>query len=141
MRIVADENIPLLHEFFGGLGEVVAIPGRSMSPEQVHDADVLLVRSVTQVNEELLSGSQVKFVGTATIGCDHVDLDYLACKGIAFASAPGCNAIAVVEYVISTLTVLAERFGFNWQNKRVGIVGLGNVGGRLKTTLERLGMS
>ncbi len=139
MKIVADENIPLLQEFFSGVGEICPLPGRTLTAAQVQDADVLLVRSVTSVNEGLLANSRVRFVGTATIGCDHVDLDYLQDRGIAFASAPGCNARGVVEYVLASLTILFEREGRQWPGTRIGIVGLGNVGGRLKAVLEGLG--
>ncbi len=139
MRIVADENIPLVNEFFGELGEITALPGRTLRPEDVRDADVLLVRSVTRVDADLLAGSRIRFVGTATIGCDHVDQAYLQQQGIRFANAPGCNATSVVEYVLSTLAVMNEQLGRRWGESRVGIVGLGNVGGRLKQTLEALG--
>lgn len=139
MRIVADENIPLLHEFFKEFGEIVALPGRKLRPEQVRDADVLLVRSVTPVDADLLAGSRVRFVGTATIGCDHVDQAYLQQQGIRFANAPGCNATSVVEYVLSVLAVMNEQLGRRWGESRVGIIGLGNVGSRLKRTLQALG--
>src|SRR5690554_324940 len=139
MKIVADENIPLLHEFFGDLGEIHPLPGRTLSAAQVRDADVLLVRSVTPVTEQLLADSQVGFVGTATIGCDHVDLGYLHTQDIAFASAPGFNARGVVEYVLASLSILFEREGWQWPTTRIGIVGLGNVGSRLKQVLEGLG--
>src|SRR5690606_39078880 len=139
MKIVADENIPLLYEFFSEVGDIYPLPGRTLSAAEVRDADVLLVRSVTSVNAELLAGSKVRFVGTATIGCDHVDLEYLHRSGIAFASAPGCNARGVVEYVLASLSILFEREGRPWKGTRIGIVGLGNVGGRLKAVLENLG--
>ena len=139
MKIVADENIPLLDQFFGHLGEVKAYPGRSLNAELVADADVLLVRSVTPVNPSLLQGSRVKFVGTTTIGLDHIDTDYLSSKGIGFCSAPGCNAGAVVEYVLSVLSVLAEQQGFQFGQKTVGIIGRGQIGSRLVSTLHRMG--
>ena len=101
MQIVADENIPLLDQFFSEFGDIVRVPGRTMTAADVADADILIVRSVTEVNEQLLAGSKVKFVGTATIGTDHIDLDYLEKAGIGFRSAPGCNAQAVVDYVLS----------------------------------------
>ena len=87
MRIVADENIPLIDQFFGDFGDIIRVPGRTMTAADVADADLLLVRSVTQVNKALLTGSKVKFVGTATIGTDHIDLDYLKDAGIGFASS------------------------------------------------------
>jgi len=140
MKIVADENIPLLTEFFNDVcqSNVHALPGRDMTRADLMDADILLVRSITQVNEQLLQGTQVKFVGTCTIGTDHVDMEYLSNQGIRFHSAPGCNAQAVVEYVLSSLLTLAERRQVHWQQLSVGIVGAGNVGGRLFNTLKAL---
>lgn len=136
MKIVADENIPSLHELFAGFGEIVALPGRSLSADQVKDADILLVRSVTPVNEALLAGSRVKFVGTCTIGIDHLDTEYLGSNNIAYASAPGCNAGGVLQYVLAALARLAP----SWPTKRIGIIGCGNVGGRLCRTLLSLGV-
>ncbi|MCX4029987.1 4-phosphoerythronate dehydrogenase PdxB [Endozoicomonas sp. SM1973] len=141
MKIVADENIPLLNAFFQSIGDITTYPGREIGPEQVADADILLVRSVTQVNQALLANSSVRFVGTCTIGTDHIDLAYLEAQEINFAAAPGCNANAVVEYVVSVLDVLAEQQGFNWQDKVVGIVGKGNVGDRLYQVLNKLGIT
>lgn len=140
MKIVADENIPLLMECFGAMGEVVALPGRNISPEDVQDADALLVRSVTKVSRQLLENSSLKFVGTATAGFDHIDREYLASRGIAFSHAPGCNATAVVEYVLAALDILAERDGFELRDRTVGIIGKGQVGGRLYQMMERLGV-
>lgn len=140
MLIVADENIPLLDSFFGDIGEIRRVSGRSMSNGDVRDADILLVRSVTRVNRELLEGSRVRFVGTTTIGTDHVDLDWLKGEGIRFSAAPGCNANSVAEYVLSVLSLHAERRGLaDWSQLSVGIVGVGNVGGELAHKLERLG--
>lgn len=140
MLIVADENIPLLDCFFGDIGEIHRVSGRTMSNADVRDADILLVRSVTKVNRELLEGSRVRFVGTSTIGTDHVDLDWLEQSGIRFSAAPGCNANSVAEYVLSVLSLHAERRGLSdWSQLSVGIVGVGNVGGELAHKLERLG--
>lgn len=140
MLIVADENIPLLDSFFSDIGEIRRLSGRSMSNEDVRDADILLVRSVTRVNRELLEGSRVRFVGTSTIGTDHVDLDWLEEAGIRFSAAPGCNANSVAEYVLSVLSLHAERRGLaDWSQLSVGIVGVGNVGGELARKLDRLG--
>ena len=99
-----------------------------------------MVRSVTKVNEALLAGSRIGFVGTATAGTDHVDDAWLQRQGIGFSAAPGCNAIAVVEYVFSALMLLAERDGFHLRDKTVGIIGVGNVGSRLDARLKALGV-
>lgn len=122
------------------MGEVVARAGRMISPADLVDADALLVRSVTPVNQQLIEHSSLKFVATATAGFDHVDRDYLASRGIAFSHAPGCNATAVVEYVLAALDTLAEREGFVPGERKVGIIGKGQVGSRLFQTMERLGV-
>lgn len=140
MHIVADENIPLLDEFFSGFGRLTRLPGRLIDHTSVADADILLVRSVTRVDAEMLAGTPVRFVGTCTIGTDHLDLAGLAAAGIEVASAPGCNARGVVEYVLSCLLTLSERTACAWQDKVVGILGVGEVGGRLATTLQALGV-
>ncbi|HTN33316.1 MAG TPA: 4-phosphoerythronate dehydrogenase PdxB [Marinobacter sp.] len=140
MLIVADENIPLLESFFGDIGEIRRVAGRTLSAEEVRLADVLLVRSVTRVDRELLAGSRVRFVGTATIGTDHIDRDWLEQQGICFAAAPGCNANSVAEYVLSVLSLHAEMRGLSeWTKMSVGIVGVGNVGQTLARKLGRLG--
>lgn len=140
MKILVDENMPYARELFGRTGEVIAVPGRPVPAEALAEADALMVRSVTKVNEALLGGKAIKFVGTATAGTDHIDEDFLTRAGIGFSAAPGCNAIAVVEYVFSALLMLAERDGFQLTDRTVGIVGVGNVGGRLQKRLEALGI-
>jgi erythronate-4-phosphate dehydrogenase len=140
VKILVDENMPYARELFSRLGEVRAVPGRPIPAEALTDADALMVRSVTKVNEALLAGKAIQFVGTATAGTDHVDQAWLQQAGIGFSAAPGCNAIAVVEYVFSALLMLAERDGFALTDRTVGIVGVGNVGGRLQKRLEALGI-
>ncbi|KZZ47719.1 erythronate-4-phosphate dehydrogenase, partial [Oleiphilus sp. HI0085] len=140
MKIVADENIPLLTRFFGDLGDIVKLPGREIKAEHLSDADFLIVRSVTKVNRELLENSSVKFVGTCTIGIDHIDTDYLDQQGIRYCNAPGCNANSVVEYVLSCLSILTETHSLDLGSVTVGIVGYGNVGSLLAARLEKLGI-
>lgn len=140
MKILVDENIPYAQQLFQHLGDVQAVPGRPLDGAVLQDADALMVRSITKVNEALLSGKQVRFVGTATAGTDHVDKAWLDQAGIGFSAAPGCNAVSVVEYVISALLLLAERDGFALKDKVVGIVGVGNVGSRLHQRLQVLGV-
>ena len=127
MKIVADENIPLVNEFFGRLGSITCLPGRTLTAKDVDSADALIVRSVTRVNEALLADSKVTFVGTCTIGVDHLDQDYLVAHGVQWSSAPGCNANSVVEYVYAALCHL----DINWLPVKFGIIGCGNVGGLL----------
>lgn len=139
MRIVADENIPLLDAFFSGFGEIRRYPGRTLDRAAVADADILLVRSVTKVTRELLEGTPVRFVGTCTIGTDHLDLEYLNEAGIRWSSAPGCNARGVVDYVLGSLLTLAEIEGAELSQRTYGVVGAGQVGGRLIKVLRGLG--
>ncbi|BAP57100.1 phosphoglycerate dehydrogenase-like oxidoreductase [Thioploca ingrica] len=141
MQIIADENIPLVELAFANLGEVRTMAGRDLSHADLGKAEILLVRSVTSVNEKLLANSAIRFVGTATIGLDHIDLAYLHHRGIGFASAPGCNATAAAEYVISALLVIAERQGFSLADKTVGIIGCGNVGSRVLKKLTALNIN
>ena len=140
MKIIADENIPFALEAFGTLGDAVLISGRDATPDTFRDCDVFLTRSVTKVNEEMFGDSPVRFVGSATIGIDHVDLDFLARRGIPFASAPGSNANSVAEYVVAALLVLADRGGYRLEGKTIGVVGVGNVGSRVVAKAEALGM-
>ncbi|MAR92334.1 MAG: 4-phosphoerythronate dehydrogenase [Pseudomonadota bacterium] len=140
MKILVDENIPVAEACFGQLGEVVPVSGRHLRAAQVRDADALIVRSVTPVNESLLAGSRIGFVGTATIGVDHIDQAYLAAHGIGFASAPGCNARSVVEYVAAALMELEASRRFSLSGKSIGIIGVGNVGSRLRQLCEALGL-
>lgn len=141
MKIVVDENIPIAEACFGELGQVEKVAGRQLHAQQLNDADVLIVRSITQVDEELLAGTPVKFVGTATIGVDHIDQQYLNKHNIGFASAPGCNATSVAEFVLSSLLELEAIREFSIADKTLGIVGLGNVGTRLKGLAEALGFN
>lgn len=140
MEILVDENMLYGESLFSRLGNVQAVDGRAISRSALAQADALMVRSTTRVDSVLLEGSQVKFVGTATAGSDHVDKGWLAQAGIGFSAAPGCNAIAVVEYVFSALLWLAQRDGFALRDKTVGIIGVGNVGGCLQRRLNAFGV-
>ncbi|SER72687.1 erythronate-4-phosphate dehydrogenase [Vreelandella subterranea] len=141
MKVVIDAHIPAADACFGAFGTLERVPGREIGAAEVADADALIVRSVTQVNQALLANSRVGFVGTCTIGTDHVDQTFLEEQGIGFASAPGCNAGAVVDYVLSSLLTLAEREGWALRERSVGVLGVGNVGSRLLSRLKALGIS
>lgn len=140
LSIVADENIPAVEALFGHLGPVRRVDGRKLSPAQLRGTDVLLVRSVTRVDGELLRGSGIRFVGTATSGVDHVDRDYLSARGIGFASAPGSNANSVVEYVLAAIAAVSDWLERLLRGARVGIVGYGAIGRTLAARLEAMGI-
>ncbi|MFL0799959.1 MAG: 4-phosphoerythronate dehydrogenase [Agarilytica sp.] len=149
ISMVADENIPYVKELFSPIGEVSLVSGRHVNSADVKEANVLLVRSVTNVNAALLKDSDVGFVGTCTIGVDHLDTEYLSEHGVTFTSAPGCNAFAVVQYVVSVLSTLGlldslgeTPGGTSYiTSKSVVIVGGGNVGGRVYDALTKIGFS
>jgi erythronate-4-phosphate dehydrogenase len=136
-RLVADENIPFAREVFGTLGEVVTLPGRTLTRADLVAADALLVRSVTRVDGSLLVETPVTFVGTCTIGIDHLDTQWFDQNGIAWASAPGCNANSVVQYALAAMARLRP----HWLSQTVGIIGCGNVGGHLHRVLRGLGVA
>lgn len=140
MKIVADENIPFAREAFGELGDVTLVHGRRLSRDDLTDAGALFVRSITKVNDALVEGSRLRFVGTATAGVDHIDTQALARRGIGFAAAPGCNANSVAEYMAAAWLTLGARKGFRLEGLRVGIVGVGNVGSRVEAKARALGM-
>ena len=140
MIIVADQNIPRVADAFADLGEVRLLPGRDIGPGDLTDCQCLITRTVTRVDAALLAGSPVEFVGTATIGTDHIDLDYLRAAGIACSNAAGCNAESAAEYVLSGLFAMSLARGFDPLQLRAGIVGFGNVGTRLHAKLDALGI-
>ena len=136
-NILADENMPLVSTLFSEYGNVKVMPGRHITSKDLELIDVLLVRSVTKINEDLLRDTNVRFIGSATSGIDHVDVNYLSKTNIQFDYAPGCNALAVAEYSLSAMSVLCE----NWTNKKVSVIGCGHVGSKLIEALTRFGVS
>ena len=140
LRIVCDANVPAAAEAFGRFGPVRLVAGREITRDVLQDADVLVVRSVTRVDAALLTGTPVRFVGTATAGVDHVDGAALDRLGVAFASAPGSNATSVVDYVVAALLAVAADRGERLAGRTLGIVGAGAVGGRLAPRAQALGM-
>ncbi|QTF93977.1 4-phosphoerythronate dehydrogenase PdxB [Halomonas sp. BM-2019] len=141
MRILVDTEVPAAEACFAALGDVIRRPGREITASDLRDVDALVVRSLTRVDEALLAeANRLRFVGTCTIGTDHIATGILAERGVAFASAPGCNAEAVVDQVLGSLSTLAERQGWRLLERRVGVVGAGNVGGRLLRRLAAMGV-
>ncbi|MHC4187633.1 MAG: 4-phosphoerythronate dehydrogenase [Planctomycetota bacterium] len=140
MKTIADENIPFVKECFSSIGDVDAVSGRGMEQSILKNADVLLVRSITKVNEKLLDGTRIKFVGTATIGDEHIDKTFLESRGIGFASAPGSNANSVAEYIVATLLSIARKKKINLEGKSIGVVGVGHIGSLVEKKVQALGM-
>ena len=140
MRIIADSNIPFVAECFSSIGEVEVVAARQITVDVVRDADILLVRSVTRVGADLLAESNVRFVGSATIGTDHIDIEYLERHNIGFASAPGSNANSVAEYVVAALLEIGRKHSINLEGKSIGIIGVGNVGSKVEKKVAALGM-
>ncbi|NNF02864.1 MAG: 4-phosphoerythronate dehydrogenase [Rhodothermales bacterium] len=140
IRIVADADIPNVSSFLADAGHVRLRPGSEINAEEVENADVLLVRSVTRVNSVLLGKSRVRFVGSATAGLDHIDTGYLRDRGIVLRHAPGSNADSVVEYVLAATFALVAGSGLALSERVAGIVGYGNVGSRVARRLRAAGM-
>lgn len=139
MKIIADENLAFTDYFFSEFGDIQHKAGRTLTHADVKDAEALLVRSVTQVNEDLIYNTALKFVGSATIGTDHLDIPLIEQQGITWSNAAGCNAQAVSEYVITALLKLQPELIHANGNFTLGIIGLGNVGSRLAVMAKLLG--
>ena len=140
LTVLADENIPAVEDYFEPSVQVQRINGRAMNRADLNGVDILLVRSVTRVDEALLHGSAIKFVGTATSGFDHIDREYLARRGIGFAYAPGSNANSVVEYVLAAIAATGEKLEQLLAGGTVGIVGYGVIGKAVAARFAALGV-
>lgn len=140
MKIVADKNIPFLKGIAESYGEVTYLSGADFTKEAIKEADALIVRTVTHFGKDLLEGSNVKLICTATIGYDHIDTAYCDAHNIKWTNAPGCNSGSVEQYIASVLVVMAQRKGFLLKDKTIGIVGVGNVGKKVALVCEALGM-
>ena len=139
MKIVADRNIPFLEGVFEPYAEVIYRDGKEISREDVADADVLVIRTRTRCDAGLLEGSSVRMIATATIGVDHIDLDYCASRGIRVHNAEGCNAGGVMQYVFSALYGVASRKSIKLDDAVFGIIGVGHVGKKVAELAEYLG--
>ncbi|MEX2015887.1 MAG: 4-phosphoerythronate dehydrogenase [Candidatus Hydrogenedentales bacterium] len=128
MHILVDQALPFASEAFSPFGDVTVLPGAEISAATVHDADALFVRSGVRVNAALLESSRVRFVGTATAGTDHIDVDYLRQHNITFAEAAGSNAESVADWFVAALLELAARHNLDYDGMKLGIVGVGHVG-------------
>lgn len=140
MKIIADKNIPYLKGIVEYYGDVTYLAGNEFTKSSIKDADVLIVRTVTYFGQELLEGSKVKLICSATIGYDHIDTKYCEQNGIEWRNAPGCNSGSVMQYITSCLIIIAEKKGFDLKDKTIGIVGVGNVGKKVENVCRLLGM-
>lgn len=141
MKIIIDNKIPYIKGALEPFAEVVYLPGNETTAEVAKDADAIITRTRTICNRELLQGSKVKFIATATIGFDHIDTDYCAEAGIEWTNAPGCNAESVNQYISSALFSWSMRKRKDLAGLTIGIVGVGNVGSKVAKTCEILGMT
>ena len=141
MKVIVDNKIPFIKEAIGKIAdEVIYVPGKDFTPALVKDADALIIRTRTQCNRELLQGSRVQFIATATIGFDHIDTEYCHEAGITWTNAPGCNSASVAQYLQSTLLLINLLKGKNLSEMTIGIVGVGNVGIKVAKVARELGM-
>lgn len=140
LKIIADDKIPFLKGILEPYAEVSYVAGSDTTKDLVKDADALVTRTRTKCNNSLLEKSKVKMIATATIGFDHIDTDYCKENNIEWTNAPGCNSGSVKQYIASVLATLANKKNFQFKDKTIGIVGVGNVGSKVKDLAEALGM-
>jgi len=141
LSIVVDEQIPLAEKIFSIFGTVHLVDGRTITNSLIKDADILLVRSVTKVDESLLRNTNVKFLGTATSGIDHIDVDYLKASKIFFSYSPGSNSRSVAEYVLNSLIMAKTASHPSFSEMKIGIIGYGNIGSKVKKNMDIFGSS
>jgi erythronate-4-phosphate dehydrogenase len=141
MKIIADDKIPFLKGVLEPYGEVIYLPGKAISRKVLLDADALLIRTRTKCTEPLLKGTKVSFIGTATIGFDHIDTRYCEKNNVFWTNAPGCNSFSVQQYIAAALLKMASEFRFNLREKTIGIIGVGNVGSMIEKFARAVGMN
>ncbi|MEI6050463.1 MAG: 4-phosphoerythronate dehydrogenase PdxB [Bacteroidota bacterium] len=141
IKIIADDKIPFLKGALEPYAEVAYLPGKQITRDVVNEADALLIRTRTKCTESLLKGTSIRFIGAATIGFDHIDIQYCKKHNIRWTNAPGCNSSSVQQYIAATLLKMATGFRFNLKNKTIGIVGVGNVGSKVESLARALGMN
>jgi erythronate-4-phosphate dehydrogenase len=140
MKVVADNNIPFLSGILEKYSEVIYLPGKDIDNSVLRDADAVLTRTRTKCNEELLKGTNVKFIGTATIGYDHIDTQYCEKNKIRWTNAVGCNSTSVYQYVCAALLSISFKSHFSLKDRTIGIVGVGNVGSKVEKFARTMGM-
>ena len=140
MKIVIDDKIPFIKGVLEPYADVVYLPGSAIARDNIREADALIIRTRTKCNEALLKGSPIKLIAAATIGYDHIDTAWCEANGIAWTNAPGCNSGSVRQYMASVLATLSAHYGFRFEDKTLGIVGVGNVGSKIAQLGQALGM-
>ncbi len=140
IKIIADDKIPFLKGVLEPFAEIEYYPGKDITKDKIINADALIIRTRTQCNADLLEGTDVKFIATATIGIDHIDTKYCDKNNIKWTNAPGCNSSSVMQYVTSALLTLAEKENFLLADKTIGIIGVGNVGSKIQKVADILGI-
>ena len=140
MKIVADDKIPFLKGVFEPFADIDYLPGDQIKPAMLKNTDVLITRSITSCNAELLEGTPIKLIATATIGDDHIDKQFCKEKGIKWVSAKGCNSNAVVQYVTTAIVELAAKEQYELSNKTLAVIGVGNIGLKVSRVAALLGM-
>jgi erythronate-4-phosphate dehydrogenase len=141
MKIVADDKIPFLRGALEPFAEVVYLPGKQISKADLTDTDALLIRTRTKCTESLLEGTKIRFIGTATIGFDHIDTDYCESRRITWTNAPGCNSSSVQQYIAGALLKISSSGNFDLKDKTLGIIGVGNVGSKVEKLARSIGMN
>ena len=140
LKVIADDKIPFLKGILEPFAYVEYYPGKEITKDKIQNADALIIRTRTKCNADLLEGTNVKFIATATIGIDHIDTNYCDQNNIKWTNAPGCNSSSVMQYVTSALLTIAEKEKFLLTDKTIGIIGVGNVGSKIQKVAEILGM-
>jgi len=141
MKIVADDKIPFLKGALEPFAEMVYLPGKQIDQESLRDADALLIRTRTKCTESLLAGTNIRYIGTATIGFDHIDCQFCDKNNIVWVNAPGCNSSSVQQYIAAALLKMSSETRMNLRKKTIGIIGVGNVGSKIETFARILGMN
>lgn len=140
MKIVADNKIPFLKGALEPYAEMIYVPGKQISRDILMNADALLIRTRTKCTENLLKGTKIRFIGTATIGFDHIDTSYCNKSGISWTNAPGCNSSSVQQYIAAALLRISSEYHFRLKDKTLGIIGVGNVGSKVEKFARTLGI-
>lgn len=140
LKIVADDKIPFLKGIFEPYAEILYLPDNEINRSLLKEVDAIIIRTRTKCTADLLEGTKVRFIGTATIGFDHIDRQYCERKNIFWTNAPGCNSASVQQYIGAALLTIAASNGFNLSDKTLGIIGVGNVGSEIERFAKLIGM-